>query len=149
MASVHVILMVEEVFHVFNDIDIQHTGNCDFTDYLHSVEKQQKENRPRITFTAAISSWHGCFFWWSNPVNNTGCHYTIFVASIFFIPSLIIGYKNPEDFGALIGKRISSIYLFIIIISLLFFVISCLSKWKLDVWSFQNKRPFYNWTDLC
>ncbi|MDN4080554.1 hypothetical protein [Paenibacillus polymyxa] len=65
---------------------------------------------------------------WSNPVNNTGFHYTIFVSSIFFIPSLIIGYKNSEDFGALIGRRISSIYLFIIIISLLFFIISCLSK---------------------
>ncbi|MEK5404975.1 hypothetical protein MKX36_03420 [Paenibacillus sp. FSL W8-0439] len=65
---------------------------------------------------------------WSNPVNNTGFHYTIFVSSILFIPSLIIGYKNSEDFGALIGRRISSIYLFIIIISLLFFIISCLSK---------------------
>ncbi|MBE7900440.1 preprotein translocase subunit SecG [Paenibacillus jamilae] len=65
---------------------------------------------------------------WSNPVNNTGFHYTIFVSSIFFIPSLIIGYKNSEDFGALIGRRVSSIYLFIIIISLLFFIISCLSK---------------------
>ncbi|SEK07090.1 hypothetical protein [Paenibacillus polymyxa] len=65
---------------------------------------------------------------WSNPVNNTGFHYTIFVSSIFFIPSFIIGYKNPEDFGALIGRRVSSIYLFIIIISLLFFIISCLSK---------------------
>ncbi|MBU9709455.1 MULTISPECIES: hypothetical protein [Paenibacillus] len=65
---------------------------------------------------------------WSNSVDNTRFHYTIYLSSIFFIPSLIIGYKNPEDFGALIGRRVSSIYLFLIIISLLFFIISCLSK---------------------
>ncbi|WP_226002036.1 hypothetical protein [Paenibacillus sp. BJ-4] len=60
---------------------------------------------------------------WSN-VNNTGFHYTLFLSSIFFTPSLIIGYKNPSEFGALIGKRVSSIYLFLMIISLLFFITS-------------------------
>ncbi|MGZ0041830.1 hypothetical protein [Paenibacillus ottowii] len=59
---------------------------------------------------------------WSN-VNNTGLHYTIFLSSIFFIPSLIIGYKKPNDFGAKIGKLVSSIYLTIIVITLLFFII--------------------------
>ncbi|MCP3779448.1 MULTISPECIES: hypothetical protein [unclassified Paenibacillus] len=65
---------------------------------------------------------------WSNPVDNTRFHYTIYLSSIFFIPSLIIGYKNPKEFGATIGKRISSIYLTLIIISLLFFIISIFSK---------------------
>ncbi|WP_025684375.1 hypothetical protein [Paenibacillus maysiensis] len=61
---------------------------------------------------------------WSNNVDNTRFHYTIFLSSIFFIPSLIIGYKNPKEFGAKIGKLISSIYLTLIIITLLFFIIS-------------------------
>jgi len=65
---------------------------------------------------------------WSNPVDNTRFHYTIYLSSIFFIPSLIIGYKNPKEFGATIGKRISSMYLFLIIISLLLFIISNFSK---------------------
>ncbi|ASR46482.1 hypothetical protein B4V02_07220 [Paenibacillus kribbensis] len=58
---------------------------------------------------------------WSNA-DNTGFHYTFLLSIIFFAPSLIIGYKNPDEFGALIGKWISSIYLFLIIISLLFFI---------------------------
>ncbi|MCP3809303.1 hypothetical protein NLX78_18855 [Paenibacillus sp. Lou8.1] len=65
---------------------------------------------------------------WSNSVDNTRFHYTIFLSSIFFIPSLVIGYKNPKEFGATIGKRVSSIYLTLIIISLLFFIISIFSK---------------------
>ncbi|ADM68499.1 hypothetical protein GMA19_00648 [Paenibacillus polymyxa E681] len=65
---------------------------------------------------------------WSNSVDDTRFHYTVFLSSIFFIPSLIIGYKNPKAFGATIGERISSIYLFLIIISLLFFIISIFSK---------------------
>ncbi|ADO59823.1 hypothetical protein [Paenibacillus polymyxa] len=61
---------------------------------------------------------------WSNNVNNTGFHYTLFLSIIFFIPSLIFGSKNPEDFGAKIGKWISSIYLILIIIMFIFFMIS-------------------------
>jgi hypothetical protein len=60
---------------------------------------------------------------WSN-VDNTGFHYTFLLSIIFFAPSLIIGYKNPNEFGALVGKWVSSIYLFLIFISLLFFIIS-------------------------
>ncbi|WP_043891154.1 hypothetical protein [Paenibacillus sp. Aloe-11] len=60
---------------------------------------------------------------WSN-VDNTGFHYTFLLSIIFFAPSLIIGYKNPNEFGALIGKRISGIYLLFIIISLIFFITS-------------------------
>ncbi|MBE0338081.1 hypothetical protein [Paenibacillus sp. 23TSA30-6] len=61
---------------------------------------------------------------WSNSVDNTGFHYTIFLSSIFFIPSLIIGYKNPKAFGAEMGKLVSSIYLTLITVTLLFFIIS-------------------------
>ena len=61
---------------------------------------------------------------WSNSVDNTGFHYTMFLSIIFFIPSLIIAYKKPEDFGAKIGKWISSIYLILIIIAFIFFIIS-------------------------
>lgn len=61
---------------------------------------------------------------WSNGVDNTGFHYTMFLSIVFFIPSLIIGYKNPEEFGAKIGKWISSIYLILIIVAFIFFIIS-------------------------
>ncbi|MGG1642093.1 hypothetical protein ACIFQM_12550 [Paenibacillus sp. NRS-1782] len=44
---------------------------------------------------------------WSNPVDNTGFHYTLFLSIIFFIPSLIIGFKNPKEFGAEMGKLVS------------------------------------------
>ncbi|MCC3379112.1 hypothetical protein ACFQ5D_04465 [Paenibacillus farraposensis] len=60
---------------------------------------------------------------WSN-VNNTGFHYTLFLSSILFIPSLIIGYKKPEELGAKIGKLVSSIYLALVIIMILFLIIS-------------------------
>ncbi|TKH44713.1 hypothetical protein C1I60_09640 [Paenibacillus terrae] len=61
---------------------------------------------------------------WSNRVNNTGFHYTFFLSIIFFIPSLIIGYKNPKAFGAEMGKLVSSIYLTLITVTLLFLIIS-------------------------
>ncbi|MEC4568594.1 hypothetical protein L8C07_21830 [Paenibacillus sp. CMAA1739] len=61
---------------------------------------------------------------WSNRVDNTEFHYSLLLSSIFFIPSIIIGYKNSKDFGALMGKWISGIYLFVIFISLLIFMIS-------------------------
>ncbi|KJD46396.1 hypothetical protein [Paenibacillus terrae] len=61
---------------------------------------------------------------WSNSVNNTGFHYTLFLSIIFFIPSLIIGYKNPKAFGAEMGKLVSSIYLTLITVTLLFLIIS-------------------------
>lgn len=60
---------------------------------------------------------------WSN-VNNTGFHYTFFLSGILFIPSLIIGYKKPEEFGARIGKLVSSIYLTLTIVTILFLIIS-------------------------
>ncbi|MBE0342962.1 hypothetical protein E4V51_20495 [Paenibacillus sp. 28ISP30-2] len=61
---------------------------------------------------------------WSNRVDNTGFHYTLFLSIIFFIPSLIIGFKNPNAFGAMIGRRISIIYLTLITVTLLFLIIS-------------------------
>lgn len=60
---------------------------------------------------------------WSN--GNQGTHYTIFYSLVFYIPSLIIGYKFNENFGSKVGKILSTIMITIIIItSLLFTAIS-------------------------
>ncbi|MDU4934790.1 MAG: hypothetical protein E6X43_05620, partial [Peptostreptococcaceae bacterium] len=56
---------------------------------------------------------------WSN--GNNGIHYTIFYSLLFFVPSLIIGYKFKDDFGSKIGKILSTIIVTMIIIVLLFF----------------------------
>lgn len=51
---------------------------------------------------------------WSNGDNGT--HYTVFYSLIFFIPSLILGVKFKNDFGATIGKIISLIMIMIILL---------------------------------
>ena len=51
---------------------------------------------------------------WSN--GNNGTHYTIFYSLIFFIPSLILGLKFKNDFGATIGKIISLIMIILILL---------------------------------
>ncbi len=56
---------------------------------------------------------------WSN--GNNGIHYTIFYSLLFFVPSLIIGYKFKDDFGSKIGKILSTIIVTMIIIVSLFF----------------------------
>lgn len=56
---------------------------------------------------------------WSN--GNSGNHYTIFYSLLFFVPSLIIGYKFKDDFGSKIGKILSTIIITMIIIVSLFF----------------------------
>lgn len=48
---------------------------------------------------------------WSN-----GIHHTIFYSLIFFIPSVVIGLKYKNNFGASLGKIVS---LIMIILSLL------------------------------
>lgn len=55
---------------------------------------------------------------WSN--GNSGTHYTIFYSLLFFIPSLILGYKFKEDFGSKVGKILSTIMVIIIVNSLFF-----------------------------
>lgn len=57
---------------------------------------------------------------WSNV--NTGTHYTIFYSLVFFIPSLIIGYKFKDNFGSKSGKILSAIIVTIIIVNSLFFI---------------------------
>ena len=49
---------------------------------------------------------------WSN--GNDGLHYTIFYSLIFFIPSVIIGYKFKKNLGATVGKIVSLILLVLI-----------------------------------
>lgn len=56
---------------------------------------------------------------WSN--SNSGTHYTIFYSLLFFIPSLILGYKFNEDFGSKVGKILSTIMVTIIVVNSLLF----------------------------
>ena len=56
---------------------------------------------------------------WSN--GNSGTHYTIFYALLFFVPSLILGYKFNEDFGSKVGKILSTIMVTIIVVNSLLF----------------------------
>ncbi|WP_434511927.1 hypothetical protein [Desulfitobacterium sp. AusDCA] len=44
---------------------------------------------------------------WSN--SSSGIHYTIFYSLIFFVPSVIIGYKFKNDLGATVGRYVSLI----------------------------------------
>lgn len=56
---------------------------------------------------------------WSN--GNQGTHYTVFYSLLFYISSLIIGYKFNGNFGSKVGKILSTIMIIVIIISSLFF----------------------------
>lgn len=56
---------------------------------------------------------------WSN--GNSGTHYTIFYSLLFFIPSLILGYKFKEDFGSKVCKILSTIMVTIIVVNSLLF----------------------------
>lgn len=56
---------------------------------------------------------------WSN--GNSGTHYTIFYSLLFFIPSLILGYKFNEDFGSKVGKILSTIMVTIIVVNSVLF----------------------------
>lgn len=56
---------------------------------------------------------------WSN--GNSGTHYTIFYSLLFFIPSLILGYKFKEDLGSKVGKILSTIMVTIIVVNSLLF----------------------------
>lgn len=58
---------------------------------------------------------------WSN--GNSGSHYTIIYALIFLIPSIIVGYKFPNDLFAKTGKVASMILGWISILCLIFMVI--------------------------
>lgn len=57
---------------------------------------------------------------WSN--GNSGLHYTIFYSLIFFIPSIILGFKFKNNIGATLGKIISLI-MSILIILMSFFIV--------------------------
>lgn len=57
---------------------------------------------------------------WSS--GNSGTHYTVLYSLVFFIPSLIIGYKFKDNFGSKVGKILSTIMVTMITLNLLFFV---------------------------
>ncbi|WP_411738515.1 hypothetical protein [Peribacillus sp. S4] len=61
---------------------------------------------------------------WSN--GDTGLHYTIFYALIFYIPGLMVGYKFKNDWGAKTGENLSLILVILVVLvlfSLLFFAV--------------------------
>lgn len=58
---------------------------------------------------------------WSK--GNSGTHYTIYYSLIFFIPSVILGYKYKDNIGAKIGRGISIIMIVLIAFGLLFSVL--------------------------
>lgn len=55
---------------------------------------------------------------WSNGTQ--GQHYTIFYSFVFFIPSIVIGYKFKDNIGSTLGKILSSIVLVIITLAIFF-----------------------------
>ncbi|MGL5084799.1 MAG: hypothetical protein ACRC68_03645 [Clostridium sp.] len=55
---------------------------------------------------------------WSNGTQGT--HYTVFYSLIFFISSVVIGYKFEENIGSKLGKILSLIMLVIIGFALFF-----------------------------
>lgn len=57
---------------------------------------------------------------WSNVTQGT--HYTIFYSLIFFIPSVIIGYKFKKNIGSKWGKVLSLIMLIIITFTVIFMI---------------------------
>ena len=56
---------------------------------------------------------------WSN--GNSGTQYTLFYSLLFFIPSVILGYKFKDNFGSKVGKILSTIMVIMIIVNSLFF----------------------------
>mgnify|MGYP001604763986 CR=1 FL=1 len=51
---------------------------------------------------------------WSN--GSSGTHYTAFYSLLFFIPSVIVGYKFKNNLGATLGKILSLIMIILILI---------------------------------
>lgn len=58
---------------------------------------------------------------WSK--GNSGTHYTIYYSLIFFIPSVILGYKYKDNVVAKIGRGISIIIIVLIGFGLLFSIL--------------------------
>ena len=54
---------------------------------------------------------------WSNGTE--GIHYTIYCSSIFYIASIILGFKFKKDIGATSGKILSSFFM----VCLLYYII--------------------------
>lgn len=56
---------------------------------------------------------------WSN--GNTGIHYTVYYSLVFFIPSIILGYKHRSSVLAKIGFILSFLCVIALVIAVLFF----------------------------
>ncbi|GEM_PF-1691686 len=55
---------------------------------------------------------------WSD--GNQGTHYTVFYSIIFFIPSVVVGYKFNKNFGSKLGGILSLIMLALITFAVIF-----------------------------
>ena len=58
---------------------------------------------------------------WSR--GDSGIHYTVYFALIFFIPASILGYTFRNDWGAKIGRMVSTIISVSLIFSIFFIII--------------------------
>lgn len=58
---------------------------------------------------------------WSK--GDSGIHYTVYFALIFFIPASILGYTFRNDWGAKVGRIISTIISVILIFSIFLIII--------------------------
>ncbi|QQE77842.1 hypothetical protein [Alicyclobacillus sp. SO9] len=52
---------------------------------------------------------------WSN--GNSGLHFTMFYALLFYIPALILGYKYRNNFGAKTGRVLSLIMVVLLLVA--------------------------------
>lgn len=59
---------------------------------------------------------------WSDSVNASGIHYTVFYTFIFLIPALILSIKYKEDKFSLTGKVLSIFFISELIISFFFMI---------------------------
>lgn len=60
---------------------------------------------------------------WSNNVNSSGIHYTIYYALLFLIPALILGLKFKNNLFSKIGTVLSVIFIVILVMGLFFIIV--------------------------
>lgn len=59
---------------------------------------------------------------WSNNVNASGTHYTVFYTFIFLVPALVIAIRYKDDLFAKVGKWVSIIFIAILLLGMMFMV---------------------------
>lgn len=59
---------------------------------------------------------------WSNNLNASGTHYTVFYSVLFLIPSIVIAFKYKDDMFAKVGKWLSIILLCLLVVGSVFMI---------------------------